>query len=95
MPCLVHLQHLVLLEDSPERGRVEAVVVGHHLNDTGEVGNEVALVAVGEKRGHRCGIKLNVVVVDLDEVGGRVVVYQRNEGVFNSGRDLALRRDSC
>lgn len=84
------LQHAVLAQNLLQRVRVEAVVVGHHLNDARQVGHEVALVAVGQQGGHGGGVKLNVVVVDLDKVRRRVGVDEGDEGVFNGGGNLAL-----
>lgn len=40
------LQHTVLLKNSFEGRRVEAVVVGHHLDDTRQVGHQVTLISV-------------------------------------------------
>ena len=80
----------MLAQNLLQRIRVEAVVVGHHLDDARQVGHEVALVAVGQQGGHGGGVKLNVVVVDLDKVRRRVGVDEGDEGAFNGGGDLAL-----
>lgn len=70
-------QHIVLLQNALERARVKAVVVGHHFDNACEVGDEIALVAVCQKGRHGSRVKLNVVVVDLDEMRRGICVYQR------------------
>lgn len=89
-PSVTGLQDAVLLEDSLERVRVERVVVGHHLNDSSQVGKQVALVAVCQDGRDSGVVKLDIFVVDLDKVHVEVFGDQRTESALNSSRNFAL-----
>lgn len=80
----------MLLQDLGQRGSAESVIVRDHLDETRHVGEEVALVMVGEEGGHGRGLELDVLVVDLDEVNRGVRLDQRNKGVLNGCGDFAL-----
>lgn len=58
----------MLNEDAGEGVGIETVIVRHHLDDTREVGKEIALVLVGQDGRDGGRVKLDVVVVNLDEV---------------------------
>lgn len=63
---------------------------GHHLDNACEVGKQVALVVVREESGHSGRVEFNLVVVDFDEMHGRIGLDQRQKSIFNGGRYLAL-----
>ena len=78
----------------PEQGgqglAVKVGLLGDELDDAGQVREELALVPVGQHGGHGGVVELDVVVVHLDEVHGRVARDQRDEGALDLRRDLAL-----
>lgn len=82
MQIIVQLQpsqHAVLLEDLFQGLGAKVLVVWHHLNDAGQVGEQVSLVSVGQN-GRHCGIvEFNILVVDLDEMNRRVGLDQRHQ----------------
>lgn len=62
----------MLLEELPHRVGAEILAVGYHVDDAREVGEEVALVPVGQDGGDGGVVKLDVLVVHLDEVDGGI-----------------------
>ena len=58
----------MFVEELPQRVGAEILPVGYHVDDTGKVGKEVALVPVGQDRGDGGVVKLDILVVYLDEV---------------------------
>lgn len=69
-------QHAVLLEDLFQGLGAKVLVIWHHLDDTGQVGKQVALVSVGQNGRHRGIVEFNILVVDLDEMNRRVGLDQ-------------------
>ena len=78
-------QHIVLLEDLSQRFGTERLLFRYHLNETGQISDQVTLVAVGQNRWHSGRVEFNIVIVYLDEVDGPVCGYQRHHGMFNLG----------
>lgn len=69
---------------------VETLLVGYHLDDARQVGEEVSLVAVCEHGGHGGVVELDVGVVDLYEVDGGEAGDEGDEGAFYLCGDGAL-----
>lgn len=74
--------YALLLEQRPQCVRVKVFVVGDQVNETGEVGEELALIPIAQNRGHRGIVEFHVAVVDLDEVHVRIRCNKRAESLF-------------
>lgn len=81
----------MLLQDGLEGGRVEGCVGGDLVDDVSQVGEEVALVAVGEDGGHAGVVELDILVVHAHEMHGSVFGHEGCEGIRNDLGDGALR----
>ena len=64
------------LEELLERVGVEVLVFGDHLNDTGEIGDQVALVPVRQDGRYCRVVELDVLIVYFDKVNGGVLADQ-------------------
>lgn len=80
-------QHLL------QRLRVKQGILGNLVDDVCEVRKEVSLVLVRQDRRHARIVELDVVVVHLDEVDGRVYGDQRRKGGLDDLRDGALGKE--
>lgn len=73
------LQDALLGQELPEIVRVKIVLVWHHFEDAGQVGKQIALVAVCQNRRHAGIVELNVFEVHLDKVDGGIGGDEGNE----------------
>lgn len=71
---------------------VVLVLAGQHLDQTRQISEQVALVAVGQDGRDGGVVKFNVVVMDLDKVDVRESRDQRPQSRLDSTGYLALNR---
>jgi hypothetical protein len=80
----------MLLQNTLQSLAVDGSVGGQLVDDVGQVGEEVALVAVGEDGRHAGVVKLDVLVGYAHEVHGCVLRHKGREGLGDDLRDFAL-----
>jgi len=70
--CLNQSQNALLNEELLERISVKLVLVRNQFQDASQVDKEIALVAICKNGRYTCRFKLEVQIMDLDEVDSRV-----------------------
>lgn len=70
---------------------VEVIVARDQLNEAGKIGEEIALVPVGQDGGHGGWVEFDVVVVYFDEADSTILCDQGKHGRFYLPGYLALQ----
>jgi len=70
-------ENVMLLEQPLEGVAIEILVLGYHLDHTGQVGKQIALIPVCENSRYGSVVELDVFVMHLDKMDNGVCADQR------------------